>query len=131
MQGKRRISLLLLIFPFFGIGQQADSAYLKSLYDRCLDFSEDKIDSLKYYAGYIEKQSKRIHFSKGDVLSLRLKGLLQELEYNYEKAVDFYLQSLDAARRIQGSEYESAALSDLAIVYSHLKRPDKAKEVYL
>lgn len=131
MQGKYRISILLLMLPLTFNGQRVDSSYLKSLYDHCLDFSEDKIDSLKYYADYIEKQSKLIHFSKGDVLSLRLKGLNQELEYNYEKAVDFYLQSLDAARKIQGTEYESAALSDLSIVYFHLKRPDKAKEVYL
>lgn len=131
MKVKCLLPILLLTIPLFTVGQQIDSTYLKSLYDRCLDFSEDKIDSLKYYASYIERQSKLIHFSKGDVLSLRLKGLHQELEYNYEKAVDFYLQSLEAARKIHGVEYETAALSDLSIVYSHLKRPDKAKEVYL
>jgi signal transduction histidine kinase len=101
------------------------------LYDRCLDFDEDKIDSLYYYANYIAKESKALHFNKGDVLSLRLKGIYEEMSNNYEKAVEYYLQSLEAARKLQAVEYEESALSDLAITYSALKEPEKAKEFYL
>ncbi|MEJ7737592.1 MAG: tetratricopeptide repeat protein [Chitinophagaceae bacterium] len=123
--------IVFLIFPSIILAQRVDSTYLKSLYDRCLDFTEEKADSIKYYADFIHFQSKKSGFIKGDVLSLRLRGIHQELKNNYEKAIDFYLQSLEEARRINGLEYESAALSDLSIVYSYLKRPDKAKEMYL
>jgi signal transduction histidine kinase len=110
---------------------QADTTRLKSLYDRCLDFSEDKIDSLHYYADSIAKEARRLHFNKGDVLSLRLKGIYEDLSNNYEKAIEYYLQSLDAARKIQMPEYEIAALSDLAIAYFAIREPLKAKQFYL
>jgi signal transduction histidine kinase/Tfp pilus assembly protein PilF len=110
---------------------QADTSRLKDLYDRCLDFSEEKIDSLKYYATYIEQESARLKFNKGPVLSLRLKGLYEDLNNNYEKAIEYYLQSLEEARRLHAVEYEMSALSDLAIAYSAIKEPAKAKEFYV
>lgn len=110
---------------------QADTARLKELYDRCLDFSEDKIDSIDYYATYIAKEATRLRFNKGDVLSLRLKGIYEDLSNNYEKAIEYYLQSLDAARKIKAPEYEIAALSDLAIAYCAIREPVKAKQFYL
>lgn len=111
--------------------QRADTNYLKSLYDRCLDFSENQLDSLAYCADFISERSHQINFIKGDVLSLRLKGLYHDMLGNYQKAIDYYLQSLAAAQKINGLEYEVAALSDLAILYSHIKQPEKAKGMYL
>jgi signal transduction histidine kinase len=110
---------------------QVDTAHLKSLYDRCLDFSEDKIDSIHYYAGYIEKEAERLQYNKGDVLSLRLKGIYEDLSNNYEKAIEYYLQSLEASRKIHAPEYEMVALSDLAIAYFSIREPEKAKHFYL
>ncbi len=110
---------------------QPDTTYLKQLYDRCLDFSEEKIDSIKYYANYIEKESERLKFNKGPVLSTRLRGLYEDLNNNYSKAIEYYLQSLEEARKLQAVEYEMSALSDLAIVYSAIKEPVKAKEFYI
>ncbi len=110
---------------------QVDTSYLKDLYDRCLDFSEDKIDSLKHYASFIEQESVRLAFNKGEVLSSRLKGIYEEMGNNFEDAIKYYLQSLEAARRLHAIEYESAALSDLAILYANIKEPQKAKEFYL
>lgn len=110
---------------------QADTAQLKNLYDRCLDFNEDKIDSIRIYADYISKEAARLQYNKGDVLSLRLKGIYEDLSNNYEKAIEYYLQSLEAARKINAAEYEMAALSDLAIAYFAIKEPEKAKEFYL
>lgn len=122
---------MMIFYPFFALAQKTDTSYLKSLYNRCLDFTEEKKDSLRHYAQFIAVQSEKHHFIKGAVLSLRLKGLYEELKNNYEKAIEFYLQSLEAARKINGTEYEIAALSDLAILYANLKQPVKAKEVYL
>jgi Signal transduction histidine kinase len=110
---------------------QVDTAKLKALYDRCLDFSEDKIDSIQYYANYIEKESASQRYPRGEVLSLRLKGIYEDLNNNYKNSIAWYLQSLEAARRLQALEYELAALSDLAIAYAAIKQPQKAKEFYL
>lgn len=110
---------------------QVDTTQLKNMYDRCLDFSEDKIDSIRYYADYISKEAEQLKFNKGNVLSLRLKGISEDLSNNYEKAIAYYLQSLQAARLIHAPEYELAALSDLAIAYFAIREPEKAKEFYL
>ncbi|WP_276485277.1 tetratricopeptide repeat-containing sensor histidine kinase [Paraflavitalea pollutisoli] len=110
---------------------QVDTTYLKALYDRCLDFSEDKADSMLYYANLIKRESDRMKFIKGDVLSLRLKGIFEELNSNYTSAIEFYLESLDAARKLSDVAYEKAALSDLAIAYATIKEPSKAKSFYL
>jgi signal transduction histidine kinase len=123
--------ILLLLFPYFLPAQKADTIQIKAFYDRGMDLNEQKMDSVLHFANLISSRSKEIGYIKGDVLSLRLKGYYEELNNNYEKAIDYYLQSLEAARAIHGTEYEIAALSDLSIVYSNLKRPDKAKEMYL
>lgn len=120
----------LFIFPHPST-QEKDTTYLKALYDRCLDFSEEQLDSLYYYSEYISSEAKQLEFVKGDVLSLRLKGVYYDLKGEYEKAIDYYLQSLTAAQKIKRTEYEIAALSDLAILYSHIKQPRMAKQMYL
>jgi signal transduction histidine kinase/Tfp pilus assembly protein PilF len=124
------VVLALISTPYLS-SAQVDTTYLKALYDRCLDFSEDKLDSLEYYADYIKKEADRLQFIKGDVLSLRLKGIFEEMNSNYPAAIEFYLQSLDAARKLSNIPYEKAALSDLAIAYANMKEPYKAKEFYL
>ena len=121
------LGLIVSEFTF----SQVDTSYLKSLYDHSLDLAEDKLDSINYYADFIARESARLHFNKGDVLSLRLKGIYEDLGNNYEKALGYYLQSLDAARKLQAPEYEECALSDLAILYANIRQPQKAKEFYL
>lgn len=123
--------VLVLISIVYCAPAQVDTTHLKALYDRCLDFSEDKADSILHYAEFIKKESDRLRFIKGDVLSLRLKGIYEELNSNYPAAIEFYLQSLDAARKLANIAYEKAALSDLAIAYANIKEPYKAKEFYL
>jgi signal transduction histidine kinase len=123
--------VLALISIVYCASAQVDTNHLKRLYDRCLDFSEDKVDSILYYAEFLKKESDQLKFIKGDVLSLRLKGIYEELNSNYPSAIEFYLQSLDAARKLTDVAYEKAALSDLAIAYANIKEPHKAKEFYL
>lgn len=123
--------VLSLLFVLYDSPAQVDTTYLKALYDRCLDFSEDKTDSLLYYANFIKTESDKLRFIKGDVLSLRLKGIYEEMNSNYSLAIKYYLQSLDAARKLTDMSYEKAALSDLAIAYANIKEPQKAKEFYL
>lgn len=110
---------------------QVDTAQLKSLYDRCLDFSEDKKDSLRYYASFIEQHARKLKFNKGEVLSSRLKGIYEEMSSNYESAIHYYLETLEASRKLSSIEYEISALSDLAILYANIKEPQQAKNFYL
>ncbi|MBX3242531.1 MAG: hypothetical protein KIT80_05275 [Chitinophagaceae bacterium] len=118
------------IFLFLFSFSQVDSNYLKHLYDRVLDFDVFKKDSILYYADYIEKTAKKIHFDSGRVLALRLKGIYEELDEDYYDAADYYYQSLEEARELKNLSYEVAALGDLAIIYNHLNQPYKAKELY-
>lgn len=110
---------------------QVDTSHLKNIYDRCLDFSEDKKDSIRYYAAYIEEEARKLKFNKGNVLSTRLKGIYEEMMSNYESAIHYYLESLEASRQLSSIEYEISALSDLAILYSNIKEPQQAKSFYL
>ena len=123
--------LVLFLLIAGGVQGKSDTTHLKSLYDQCLEFDESKTDSLCYYADYIEKESQKIAFENGKVLSLRLKGLCQEFQSEYEKAIEYYFQSLEEARRLKIVAYEIAALSDLAIAYANVGRPQEAKTFYL
>ena len=111
--------------------QQVDTNYLKKLYDRCIDFDESKSDSLIICANFISKQADLLHYNRGEVLSTRLKGMAEDLKGEYDKAIVYYLQSLDAARRLHAINYEIAALTDLAYIYVNTKRPGQAKDMYL
>ncbi len=110
---------------------QVDSNALKKIYDRVLDFDESKTDSISWYADYIEQESARLKFAKGKLLGSRLRGIHAEYGGEYESAIQYYLVSLDESRRLKMDEYESSALSDLAILYSTIKNPEKAREYYL
>lgn len=125
------LPVLFLLHVSHVSSAQVDTTYLKAVYDRCLDFSEDKTDSLLYYANFIKTESDKLQFIKGDVLSLRLKGIYEEMSSNFPRAIEYYLQALDASRKLTDAAYEKAALSDLAIVYANIKEPKKAKEFYL
>lgn len=124
------IAVLLLIAAQLETVAQKDTGYLKALYDRALDFDESKLDSLLHYADFIEKTGAEINFPSAKVLAWRLKGIYQEYSEEYDEAANSYLRTLEESRKLQNTDYESAALSDLAILYSRLKQPVKAMEMY-
>ena len=126
---------LLLFFIIFSTVrtrcQEVDTNYLKKLYDRCIDFNESKSDSLIIYADIISKQAVRLQYDRGEVLSTRLRGLAADLKGDYSKAIVYYFQSLEAARKLHALNYEISALSDLAYIYVNTKQPARAKDMYL
>ncbi|MFT3933202.1 MAG: tetratricopeptide repeat-containing sensor histidine kinase [Chitinophagaceae bacterium] len=128
---KYAILFICIIFSGFARAQQADTNHLKLLYDRCLDFDESKADSLKIYADFIANEAEKLHYNRGEVLSSRLKGISKDLKGDYDSAIVYYLQSLDAARRLQAINYEEAALGDLAYIYVNTKQTVRAKDMYL
>jgi signal transduction histidine kinase len=113
------------------LSQQADTNYLKALYDRCLDLDESKADSVAFYASFIEREAGQLHYDRGEVLSSRLRGIAEDLKGAYEKSIVYYLQSLEAARKLHAVNYEVSALNDLAYVYVNTKQMERAKEMYL
>lgn len=124
--------LFLLIFvSLTAWPQHTDTTQLKKLYDRCLDFDESKADSLVLYADLISNEAVKLHYDRGEVLSSRLRGIAQDLKGEYGKAIVYYFQSLEAARKLHASNYEIAALTDLAYEYVNTKQPVRAKEMYL
>ncbi|MBC7902738.1 MAG: tetratricopeptide repeat-containing sensor histidine kinase [Gemmatimonadaceae bacterium] len=123
--------LCLAVLSSIQLAAQSDTSRLKALYDRCLDMDESKADSINHYANFIEEESLRLDYDRGPVLSLRLKGLAEDLRGNYSAAIGWYLQSLDAAKKLHSDSYELAALNDLAYIYVSTKQPQKAKEMYL
>lgn len=132
MRGLKSVLLLisLYLFALKTFSQESDTSHLKTLYDRALDFNSSLADSVLYYAQYIEKEAQRLNFDKGAVLSLRLKGLYQELKEEYGAAIDYYYQALDQSRKLNTLEYQSSALSDLATVYAKINQPERARDFF-
>ena len=128
---KYLLSILTFLFSLQALSQRADTNYLKALYDRCLDFDESKADSVLFYAVFIQKEADRLQYNRGEVLSSRLKGIAEDLRGDYQKSIVYYLQSLEAARKLHAVNYEVSALADLAYVYVNTKQPQRAKEMYL
>ena len=125
--------LLLIIISVANTAwpQKTDTTSLKKLYDRCLDFDESKADSLLFFALFIQHASEKLHYDKGEVLSSRLRGIAHDLKGEYDKAIVYYLQSLQAARALHALNYETAALTDLAYEYVITKQPLLARNMYL
>lgn len=124
------LSLIFLSLFSREIFAQDDTNHLKALYDRALDFKGSKADSVLYYANFIEREAANLNFDKGAVLSLRLKGIYQELREEYDSAIAYYYQALEQARVLKKNEYESAALSDLAMAYASINQPLRAKDFF-
>ena len=128
---KYLLLLTLLALSRNALSQQADTNYLKQLYDHCLDFDESRSDSILHCADFIAREAARLHYNRGEVLSSRLRGIAYDLKGSYDSALVYYLQSLQAARNLHAANYESAALADLAYVYVNTKQPARAKDMYL
>lgn len=107
-----------------------DTASLMALYDRSIDFAEERADSLIINANIIEAAAEKLQFRNGIILSNRLRGLAEEFAGNYEDAIGYYLRTLRDARKAGQIDYEIAALSDLAIAYSEVKQYEKARDIY-
>ncbi|HTQ28599.1 MAG TPA: histidine kinase dimerization/phospho-acceptor domain-containing protein, partial [Puia sp.] len=111
---------------------QQDSAYLLACYTRSMHFDESKVDSIKYYADLLSNASLRSNYSNAHFFALRLRGYYFENKSEYGKAIDYYLQSLQEARRTKSVENQKKALTDLAAVYTiDLKQPGNARLFYL
>ena len=94
------LSLILIAVGLaaFVAAQPADTATLKEIYDRTINFSEEKLDSIIWNANFIDEQSNELGFSKGNILATRLRGLYSDLTGNYDEAISYLLSTLTACR---------------------------------
>lgn len=111
--------------------QPIDTLQIIDLYDRCLDFDENKMDSLHYYAELIRKESEKLNFASGLVFYHRLQGIVFDMQRRYEDALEHFLISLSLSKKNNSTNYISAAYTDIAITYGNIKQYDKAKENFL
>jgi signal transduction histidine kinase len=96
-----------------------------------MKLTEARADSIGYYADYISHSYDKDRWPPARIMSLRLYGYYFENKANYTKAIDYYLQALEAARKSGYIEHQTEILADLAAVYtSDMKQPQKAKDIY-
>ncbi|MDP4147920.1 MAG: tetratricopeptide repeat-containing sensor histidine kinase [Bacteroidota bacterium] len=111
---------------------QIDTAEVQRVYEHARDLSEAQVDSIAWYADYINRIALKGQYPTAKVLALRLYGWYYENKPDYKKAIDYYLQTLYEARRLGDIGHQVKALTDLAAIYTDdMKQPVKAKEVYL
>jgi len=96
-----------------------------------MHLTEAQTDSISYYANYINHIYLKGIYPKAKVMALRLNGFYYENKADYKKAIDYYWQTLDEARKLNDRENEMNALTDLAVNYTEMKQPQKAKDIYL
>ena len=110
---------------------QVDTNSIRHLYYYAMKLTEARIDSIDYYADYMHQIDQKGQYPAARFMSLRLYGWYFENKANYPRAIDYYMQALDAARKLGYIEHQTEALADLAAVYtSDMKEPGKAKEIY-
>jgi signal transduction histidine kinase len=127
----KRLLPLLLLLTTLSLSGQVDTATLWQTYYRAMHFTEARVDSIGYYAAYFDHADVKDRYPAAKVMSLRLYGYYYENKANYPKAIDYYLQALDTARKLGYVEYQIRILTDLAAVYtSDMKQPQKAKDLY-
>jgi signal transduction histidine kinase len=127
---KRLLSFLLLSIALSAAGQ-VDTSSIRHLYYYAMKLTEARIDSIDYYADYMHQIDQKGQYPAARFMSLRLYGWYFENKANYPRAIDYYMQALDAARKLGYIEHQTEALADLAAVYtSDMKEPEKAKEIY-
>jgi len=130
---KRTISFwLLLVAPSLWAQGPVDTNAIRHTYERVIHLTEAGTDTIGHYADYMNQVFLKGAYPRAKIFSLSLYGYYYENKANYSRAIDYYFQALEEARKQGDVEDQSKALTDLAAVYtSNMKQPQKAKELYL
>jgi signal transduction histidine kinase len=96
-----------------------------------MHLSENKVDSIRYYAGYVAQTGKKGAWAPAGIMSLRLYGFYYESKGDFTRALNNYYEALAGARKTGAIERQTELLTDLAAVYTQdTKQPQKAKDLY-
>jgi signal transduction histidine kinase len=121
--------LLLIATALFG---QVDTVALQRTYNRAIHLTEASTDSIGYYADYINHVYLKGQYPPAKTMALSMYGYYYENKGDYKRAIDYYLQSLDEARKQKDIPSQIKNLTDLTAVYTQdMKQPQKAKDLYL
>ena len=123
--------VLLLIISYSKLSAQVDTSGILLAYKKGMNYTEAQADSISYYANFIDNAIEKVNYPKARVLALRLHGYYYENKADYKRAIDYYLQTLDEAQKIGDIDHQINALTDLTVIYTEMKQPQKAKEEYL
>lgn len=123
--------ILLLIASYSKLSAQVDTASILLAYQKGMNYTEAQADSVNYYANFIDHAIEKVNYPTARVLALRLHGYYYENKADYKRAIDYYLQTLDEAKKIGDVDHQINALTDLTVMYTEMKQPLKAKDIYL
>src|SRR5260221_1796625 len=128
----KRLSFLFLLLIHSALFAQVDTVALRRIYYRAVHLSENKIDSIRYYADYVDHLNANGAWPPADVMALRMYGFYYESKGNFSRALDYYYEALAGARKAGNIERQTELLTDLAAVYTQdTKQPQKAKDLYV
>lgn len=131
LQPVNRVLLLFFLLSSPALFGQTDTVALSRVYYRAMHMTEAQTDSIAYYASYFNRLYLKGQYPRAKVMTLRLTGYYYENKSDYKRAIDYYLQTLDEARKLRDIEDQINALTDLAVNYTEMKQPQKAKDVYV
>ena len=128
----KRLSFLFLLLIHSALFAQVDTVALQRIYYRAIHLSENKIDSIRYYADYLARANANGAWPPAAVMSLRMYGFYYESKGYFTRALDYYYEALAGARKEGNIERQTELLTDLAAVYTQdTKQPQKAKDLYV
>lgn len=129
---KRLSFLLLFLLIRSALFAQVDTVALQRIYYRAIHLSENKVDSIRYYADYLAHANANGAWPPSAVMALRIYGFYYESKGNFSRALDYYYEALAGARKAGNIERQTELLTDLAAVYTEdTKQPLKAKDLYV
>lgn len=100
---------------------------IRALADRIMYLDESNVDSFLVYSKIIREQSQKINYQRGICDSYRLMGIYYECRAEYDKAIEWHLKNLSLSEKINDTESQLSALSDLSGQYHFLRQYNKAK----
>lgn len=119
--------LLLLVVYTPSLCAQTTPETIRALADRVIYLDESNVDSFLVYSKLINEQSQKINYQRGICDSYRLMGIYYECRAEYAKAIEWHLKNLSLSEKINDTESQLSALSDLSGQYHFLRQYDKAK----
>ena len=128
----KRLSFLSLLLIHSALFAQLDTVALQRVYYRAIHLSENKVDSIRYYADHVGHANANGAWPPAAVMSLRMYGFYSESKGYFTRALDYYYEALAGARKQGNIERQTELLTDLAAVYTQdTKQPQKAKDLYV
>ena len=128
----KRLSFLFLLLIHSALFAQLDTVAFQRAYYRAMHLSENKVDSIRYYADYVGHANTNGAWPPAIVMSLRMYGFYYESKGYFTRALDYYYEALAGARKEGNVERQTELLTDLAAVYTQdTKQPQKAKDLYV